>query len=89
MAGFRQRVRIGDVLVQAGLITEEQLTLALEEQKKKPKGTRIGQTIVDMGYISELDMTLELQKHINVGFVDLRKIFQSGRGWQYRRTSQC
>lgn len=74
MAGFRQRVRIGDVLVQAGLITEEQLTLALEEQKKKPKGTRIGQTIVDMGYISELDMTLELQKHINVGFVDLRKI---------------
>ncbi len=74
MAGFRQRVRIGDVLVQAGLITEEQLTLALEEQKKKPKGTRIGQTIVDMGYISELDMTLELQKHINVGFIDLRKI---------------
>ena len=74
MAGFRQRVRIGDVLVQAGLITEEQLTLALEEQKKKQKGTRIGQTIVDMGYISELDMTLELQKYINVGFVDLRKI---------------
>ena len=74
MAGFRQRVRIGDVLVQAGLITEEQLTLALEEQKKKPKGTRIGQTIVDMGYISELDMTLELQKHIDVGFIDLRKI---------------
>lgn len=74
MAGFRQRVRIGDVLVQAGLITEEQLNLALEEQKKKPKGTRIGQTIVDMGYISELDMTLELQKHIDVGFVDLRKV---------------
>ena len=74
MAGFRQRVRIGDVLVQAGLITEEQLNLALEEQKKKPKGTRIGQTIVDMGYISELDMTLELQKHIDVEFVDLRKV---------------
>ena len=74
MAGFRQRVRIGDVLVQAGLITEEQLGLALEEQKKKPKGTRIGQTLVDMGYVSELDMTLELQKQMDVGFVDFRKI---------------
>ena len=74
MAGFRQRVRIGDVLVQAGLVTEEQLGLALEEQKKKPKGTRIGQTLVDMGYVSELDMVLELQKHLDVGFVDFRKI---------------
>ena len=74
MAGFRQRVRIGDVLVQSGLITAEQLELALEEQKKKPKGTRIGQTIVDMGYASELDVTLELQKHLDVGFIDLRKI---------------
>ena len=74
MAGFRQRVRIGDVLVQSGLITAEQLELALEEQKKKPKGTRIGQTIVEMGYASELDVTLELQKHIDVEFVDLRKI---------------
>ena len=74
MAGFRQRVRIGDVLVQSGLITAEQLELALEEQKKKPKGTRIGQTIVDMGYASELDVTLELQKHLDVEFIDLRKI---------------
>ena len=74
MAGFRQRVRIGDVLVQAGLITEEQLGLALEEQKKKPRGTRIGQTLVDMGYVSELDMTLELQKQLDVGFIDFRKV---------------
>ena len=74
MAGFRQRVRIGDVLVQSGLITAEQLELALEEQKKKPKGTRIGQTIVEMGYASELDVTLELQKHLDVEFIDLRKI---------------
>ena len=74
MAGFRQRVRIGDVLVQSGLITAEQLELALEEQKKKPKGTRIGQTIVEMGYASEIDVTLELQKHLDVEFIDLRKI---------------
>ena len=74
MAVFRQRVRIGDVLIQAGLITEEQLNLALEEQKKKPKGTRIGQTLVELGYVSELDMTLELQKQLDVEFVDLRKI---------------
>jgi type IV pilus assembly protein PilB len=74
MAGFRQRVRFGDVLVQSGLITAEQLELALEEQKKKPKGTRIGQTIVEMGYASELDATLELQKHLDVEFIDLRKI---------------
>lgn len=33
MAGFRTRIRLGDVLIQKGLITTEQLDKALEEQK--------------------------------------------------------
>ena len=74
MAGFRQRIRIGDVLVGAGLITDEQLNNALEEQKNKPKGTRIGRLLVEMGYVQEEAMVLELHKHLQVEYVDLRKI---------------
>ena len=35
MAIFGNRIRVGDLLVQKGYITEDQLTQALEEQQEK------------------------------------------------------
>ncbi len=53
MALFGQRKRLGDQLVDAGLITEEQLSKALEEQKNTK--TKLGETIMAMGFISDAD----------------------------------
>ncbi len=48
------RKRIGDHLIEAGLITKEQLELALEEQKKT--GELIGATLYGLGFISQKDL---------------------------------
>ena len=74
MAGFKKRVRIGDVLIKAGLISEEQLNKALEEQKQRPKGTLIGETLVELGFVKEEAMAKVLCKHLDVEYIDLQKI---------------
>ena len=45
--------RLGEMLVRDGLITREQLSKALAEQKQN--GQRLGYTIVKMGFLPEID----------------------------------
>ena len=70
MARFN-KIRIGDCLVQKGLITEEQLQQALEAQKQK--GSKIGETLVDLGFITEDDLIDVLTEQLRIEYVDLRK----------------
>ena len=51
MALFRNRVRIGDLLVQKGYSTGDQLSTALEEQRQKK--LRLGEVLIQLGYVSE------------------------------------
>ncbi len=51
---MQQRKRIGERLIDAGLITREQLEIALEEQKKT--GELIGATLFSLGFISQKDL---------------------------------
>lgn len=51
MAIFGNRIRVGDLLVQRGYITDDQLSDALEEQQKT-KG-KLGQVLIDMGFVTE------------------------------------
>ena len=44
---FRKKIRIGDVLMSKGLIDQNQLNMALKEQKEK--GRMLGETIVEIG----------------------------------------
>lgn len=44
---YRKKVRLGDLLVQKGIITEEQLSEALKQQKEKK--LMLGEMIVSMG----------------------------------------
>ena len=74
MAGFIKKVRIGDVLIREGVISEKRLHEALELQKQKPKGTLIGETLIELGYVTEEKMAEALQKHLQIEYVDLRKI---------------
>lgn len=50
---IEEPARLGDYLVQQGLITAGQLQRALEEQKRRPQGTLLGNLLVEMGYISQ------------------------------------
>lgn len=65
------KIRLGDCLVQKGMITEEQLQEALTKQKEA--GTKLGETIVDMGFVSEMEMIDVLVDQLGIEYVDLRK----------------
>lgn len=66
------KIRLGDCLIQKGLLTEEQLNTALQEQKNK--GMKLGETIVTLGYVEENDIIDVLCDQLGIEYVDLRKI---------------
>lgn len=66
------KIRLGDCLVQKGMITEEQLDQALVKQKET--GSKIGETLIDMGFASEMDIIDVLADQMNIEYVDVRKI---------------
>lgn len=60
-------MRIGELLVMNGLISAEQLELALEEQQRSP--IKIGEIMIDKGYINERQLTEVLEFQLGVPFV--------------------
>ncbi|MCQ2406037.1 MAG: GspE/PulE family protein [Oscillospiraceae bacterium] len=61
--------RLGDMLVGVGVISEQQLSTALSEQKKT--GRRLGEVLVSMDIISQRQLLDTLQRQLGVDFIDL------------------
>jgi len=77
MATTRKRIRIGDLLVQKGVINEQQLSKALEQQKVT--GLKLGRTLIKLGYIEEDAFLQFLSEQLQVPFIDLRRYnFEAG-----------
>lgn len=71
MAGARKRLRLGDVLINSGCITEEQLNDALERQKAN-KGVMLGEMLVELKYITEEQIMDALRTQLGIDYVDLK-----------------
>ena len=67
-----QEIRLGDLFVKEGLITEQQLREGLAEAKTS--GTRIGYALVHLGFVAEEELTRMLAKQYRVPAVDLTKV---------------
>jgi len=65
----RQRKMIGQMLVEKGLISAQQLDEALDAQKQTTE--RIGQVLVDLGHIEVGPLYETLSEQMNVPYVDL------------------
>ncbi len=65
----RKKVRLGELLVRDGLITEDQLKTALAEQKRR--GRRLGNTLIELGYASEDEVLNSLARQLEIKRVDL------------------
>jgi type IV pilus assembly protein PilB len=63
--------RIGDLLLREGLVTQDQLNKALQEQRHN--GTRVGYNLVKLGYVKETDLTRMLARQHKMPAVDLTK----------------
>lgn len=72
MALFGRRVRIGDLLIAEGLITQQQLETALEEQKVRK--TKLGETLLALGYVSQSDFASVLSRQLGIESVDLHRV---------------
>jgi MSHA biogenesis protein MshE len=69
-AGRPQRIRLGDVLVSQKAVSQEQLKLGLEEQKRS--GRKLGRVLVDLGFVSEDRIAQALGRQLNLAYVDLK-----------------
>jgi type IV pilus assembly protein PilB len=63
-------VRLGEMLVKAGLITPEQLQEALSVQQKN--GEKVGYNLIRLGYVREDDITQLLSEQYGVPSINLR-----------------
>ena len=68
-----KRLPLGEMLVKAGAISQEQLQDALRQQKHH-KGVRLGRLLVKLGFISDDVMRQALSSQLNVPFVDLERM---------------
>ena len=65
----KKRKQLGEVLLEEGLVTYEQLEEALAEQARN--GRALGRVLIDLGFIAEQDLVSALAKQIGLPFVDL------------------
>ena len=66
--------RIGDYLVNQGLITQEQLQQVLAAQKDSNGTKKFGDVVVELGFMSEVNFAKALAGNLRVQYVDLDSI---------------
>ncbi len=72
LAGARKKIRIGDLLVEAGAITEEQLQEALTKQKEE--GGMLGNVIMDLGFISRELLITVLTAQLGIDYCEIQSV---------------
>lgn len=70
-ATITTQLRLGEVLLDAGYITEGQLSKALNLQKTSPDKKRLGEVLVESGIITEDRLLTAMAKRLNVKYVSM------------------
>lgn len=65
---------VGQVLIEKGIITEEQLKQALDYQKSSASKKRIGEILIEQGYINEQQFLESLADSLNIPYFDILSI---------------
>lgn len=61
--------RLSDILLDTGLVTQEQIEAGLRAQKRTRR--LLGETLVDLGYIAEDDLGWALSNHLGLPYVEI------------------
>ena len=64
-----RKKRMGEILIDSGQITEEQLEEALK--RASSKGVRVGEALIELGYLTEMDVYAAIGDQLGVPFVSL------------------
>ena len=68
---LREKIRIGELLVENNILTAAQLDAAIKNQKES--GQKLGDCLIRMGLVTEPEFLSFLSKQMNIPFIDLRK----------------
>ncbi len=66
-----KKIRIGDLLIEHKVISQDQLTTALADQKKT--GRKLGRVLIENGYVTEDQMLDFLARQLNIPCIDLKR----------------
>ncbi|WP_064601761.1 GspE/PulE family protein [Photobacterium sp. J15] len=69
---IRLRKRLGDLLVEEGIVAQEQLEQALDKQRST--GRKLGDTLISMGFLTEQQMLSFLSRQLDIPLVDLTRV---------------
>ncbi len=66
-----EKIRLGEILVQQGLLTVALLETALAEQKRS--GRKLGRVFIESGYVTEMQISEALAHQMKIPFIDLKR----------------
>ena len=69
-AGRPKRARLGDLLLQQKLLSQEQLRQALEDQRQS--GRKLGRVLIENGYLTEEQIGETLGTQLSLPFINLK-----------------
>jgi MSHA biogenesis protein MshE len=67
-----EKIRLGDLLVQQKLISQEQLKLALEQQQRQSTKRKLGRLLVENAFVTEEDICKALSTQLGIPYIDLK-----------------
>src|SRR3989304_3106224 len=68
--GRPEKIRLGDILAGQKIVSQEDLRLALEQQRRP--GRKLGRVLVEMGFVSEDQICEAIARQLNIPFVNLK-----------------
>jgi MSHA biogenesis protein MshE len=68
----RKKVRLGELLLEQKIITDEQLQQALAEQKRS--GRKLGRVLTDLNLVREEKLNEVLAQSLQIPFIDVRQL---------------
>ncbi|HKQ26483.1 MAG TPA: GspE/PulE family protein [Burkholderiales bacterium] len=68
--GRPEKIRLGEILLQQKLLSEDQLKAALDEQKRS--GRKLGRIFIDSGFLTEEQIGGALARQLQIPFIDLK-----------------
>ncbi|MBC3807583.1 type II/IV secretion system protein [Undibacterium seohonense] len=69
--GRPEKIRLGEILLQQKLITEDQLQFALSEQKRT--GRKLGRLFIENKFVTEDQISEAMARQLNISFVNLKQ----------------
>jgi MSHA biogenesis protein MshE len=71
-AARKKKIRLGELLLENKVISQDQLNAALAEQRRS--GRKLGRVLTDLSILSEAALYEFLARHLNISFVDIRQL---------------